>query len=80
MKAWRKSLKRKYTRDGRRPGRPLKPRFRPWLEPLEQRIEPAPVWHSFAVPEPSVPPGGSMDKVEFHRRLESKSPTLLATQ
>ena len=39
-----KSWKRQLSRDDRR-CRPSKPRFRPYLEPLEERIEPAPVWN-----------------------------------
>jgi streptogramin lyase len=56
MKTWWKSSKRQYTRDDRRSGRRSKPRFRPWLEALEERIEPAPVWQFFPVP---VPPGSN---------------------
>jgi len=37
-----KSWNWKYRRDDRRSGRPSKPRFRPWLEALEDRIEPSP--------------------------------------
>jgi streptogramin lyase len=58
MKTWWKSRQRKHSRDDRRSGR-LKPRFRPWLEPLEERIEPAPVWNSFPVPIPAYGTGGS---------------------
>src|SRR5438874_5513487 len=40
MKKLLKSWKRKYSRDDRR-------FVRPWLEALEERIEPAPVWQLF---------------------------------
>jgi streptogramin lyase len=62
MRKLLKSWKRNRSREDRRSG-PSKPRYRPWLEPLEERIEPAPVWHNFPVPVPSgiSGPGGVSD-------------------
>src|SRR5262249_56606341 len=60
MRTQRKSWKRKQERDNRRADRPSKPRFRPWLEALEERIEPSAVWNSFPVPKPSVATGSTL--------------------
>jgi sugar lactone lactonase YvrE len=53
-----KSWKLNHKRDDRRSGRQTKQRCRPWLEALEERIEPAPIWNFFPTPVPSFGAGG----------------------